>query len=232
MGNREIVLDTETTGFHAGQDRVTEVGAIEVIDFNPTGRYFHSYIYSGVKIPQKVIELTGITNEKLVNKPEFKDIAEDLMDFIGDSKIVAHNADFDKRFINMELKLSRMETTEDDVWIDTLAIAREKYPGKKASLDMLVKKFKIDGSLRETHGAVVDALLLSKVYKSMCMEELSLIDAMEPKKETAYFISKPAVQRSRKLKSLVTPVEKHNHREFIMSIKRDYGKRMLWEKYW
>jgi DNA polymerase-3 subunit epsilon len=164
---REICFDTETTGTSIEKgDRVIEIGALELVDHIPTGKTFHEYIYPEREVPAEAIAIHGITNEFLSDKPKFYEIAQKWIDFVGEDGIfVAHNASFDMGFINMELHKCGYKTYEDkDRVIDTLAIARKKFPGQHNSLEALCKRFDIDDSARTYHGALLDAELLAEVY--------------------------------------------------------------------
>ena len=164
---REICFDTETTGTSVEKgDRVIEIGALELVDHIPTGKTFHEYIYPEREVPAEAIAIHGITNEFLSDKPKFYEIAQKWIDFVGEDGIfVAHNASFDMGFINMELHKCGYQTYDDkDRVIDTLAIARKKFPGQHNNLDALCKRFDIDNSARTYHGALLDAELLADVY--------------------------------------------------------------------
>jgi len=162
---REIVFDTETTGFHAlGDDRITEIGCIEVIDWLPTGEQFHTYLDPERDVPEKVTEITGLTTEFLKGKPKFKEQAQAFLDFIGDSTLIAHNARFDEGFINAELERAGFKALPKSRFKDTLAMAHAKFPGSPASLDALCKRFGISLSSRDKHGAIIDSELLAAVY--------------------------------------------------------------------
>ncbi|MBQ9271005.1 MAG: DNA polymerase III subunit epsilon [Alphaproteobacteria bacterium] len=163
---REICFDTETTGTSAEHgDRVIEIGALELIDHIPSGKTFHEYINPEREVPEEAIAIHGITNEQLADKPKFYEIAQKWIDFVGDDGIfVAHNAKFDMDFTNMELKKCGFATYDNDRVIDTLAIARKKFPGQHNSLDALCKRFGVDDSARTFHGALLDAQLLAEVY--------------------------------------------------------------------
>lgn len=161
---REIVLDTETTGFNPEDGhKIVEIGAIEVINRLPTGRSYHQYINPEREIDASAIRVHGITNEKVSGMPIFSDIAQDFLDFIAGDPIVAHNAQFDVRFLNHELNLADFDTMPNEV-VDTLAIAREQFPGSQVSLDALCRRFEVDLSDRTFHGALLDAQLLAAVY--------------------------------------------------------------------
>ena len=164
---REICFDTETTGKYPDNgDRIVEIGALELVDHIPTGKVFHEYINPEREMSDEVIAVHGITNEQLSDKPKFYEIAQKWIDFVGDDGIfVAHNASFDMNFINMELKKCGYKTYDDsNRVIDTLAIARKKFPGQHNSLDALCKRFNVDDSARTFHGALLDAQLLYEVY--------------------------------------------------------------------
>ena len=163
---REIVFDTETTGFsHKKGDRMIEIGCVEVENRIQTGRFFHRYMNPQRYISKHAIAVHGLTEQFLADKLLFKDIAEDLIEFLGDSNLIAHNAKFDIGFLNFELSNAGFAPLENKV-IDTLTIAKEKFPGSPTSLDALCKRFKIDLNERklEKHGGLLDAKLLSKVY--------------------------------------------------------------------
>ena len=164
-GVREIVFDTETTGFDAkGDDRITEIGCIEIIDLLPTGESFHAYLDPQRDVPAKVTEITGLTREFLDGKPLFKDVAQEFLDFIGDSQLIAHNADFDRGFVNESLIRAGFDPIPTSRFTDTLRIARAKFPGSPASLDALCKRFDVSLASRDKHGAIIDSELLAQVY--------------------------------------------------------------------
>ena len=162
---RELVLDTETTGLdHENGDRIVEVGIIELNNYLSTGSYLHYYINPEKKSNIEAEKIHGLSAEFLSNKPKFADIADKLMDFIGDSKVIIHNAPFDLGFLNAEFTKCDLKELKDDQVIDTLIIAKKKYPGQSVSLDALCRRLDIDLTGREKHGALLDAKLLSKVY--------------------------------------------------------------------
>lgn len=164
---REIAFDTETTGLDwAGDDRIIELGAVELINHIPTGKTFRRFINPGRKVSQATIRITGITDEDLQDKPPFEDpsIVSSFLEFIGDATIIAHNAGFDRGFLNAELKRCKRDPIPEIRWIDTVQIARKKYPGAPASLDALCKRFDISLASRTLHGALLDAQLLATVY--------------------------------------------------------------------
>ena len=162
---REIIFDTETTGlsFSSG-DRLVEIGCIEMVNRVETGRTFHAYVNPGQPMPAKAQEIHGLSDAFLADKPLFSAVVDDLLDFITDSPLVAHNAGFDFAFLNGELKLCGRPVVAVSRMIDTLAIAKVRHPGAKHSLDALCGRFGIDQSRRVFHGALLDAQLLSQVY--------------------------------------------------------------------
>lgn len=162
---REIVLDTETTGLdHENGDRIVEIGIVELKNYVQTGEYFHYHLNPERDSDPKALKIHGLTKEFLSNKPKFNEIVEDFLDFISDSKIVIHNAAFDIGFINAELGKCKLDSINSDKVIDTLFLAKKKYAGQSLSLDALCRKFSVDISNREIHGALKDAKLLAQVY--------------------------------------------------------------------
>jgi DNA polymerase-3 subunit epsilon len=162
---REIVLDTETTGLEPEQgDRIVEIGAIELWNHLPTGRVFHQYVNPERAMPQDAFEVHGLSDDFLRDKPPFRDIAAGLVEFIADARLVIHNAAFDIKFLNAELGWLKLPPISWDRAVDTLAIARTKFPGAPASLDALCRRFGVDNSGREKHGALLDSELLAEVY--------------------------------------------------------------------
>jgi DNA polymerase-3 subunit epsilon len=162
---RHIVFDTETTGFEAeGADRIVEIGAIELINYVPTGKTYHQYINPERDIPVGASNIHGITEDKVRHMPTFSEIVGAFQEFISDSPLVAHNAEFDMRFINAEFKRFGFTVLPATRFIDTLAIARKLFPGAPASLDALCKRYNVDASTRIFHGALLDSQLLAEVY--------------------------------------------------------------------
>ncbi|QMW22942.1 DNA polymerase III subunit epsilon [Sandaracinobacteroides saxicola] len=162
---REIVLDTETTGFDpANGDRMVEVAAVEMVERVLTGRHFHCYFNPERDMPAGAEAIHGLTSDFLADKPRFAEKAADLMRFIGEAPIVAHNAGFDWRFLTFELERAGHGALPYERMVDTLEIARRRFPGAKHSLDALCQRFGIDRSMRVKHGALIDAELLADVY--------------------------------------------------------------------
>ncbi len=179
---RQIVLDTETTGLESSRGhRIIEIGCVELNHRRKTDRYFHHYLNPERDVEDGAYDVHGISNEFLNDKPMFRDIAQELIDFIKDSELIIHNAPFDIGFLNAELQLmgEKWGKVEDYcIVIDTLAIAREKHPGQKNNLDALCQRYEIDNSQRDLHGALLDAQILVDVYLAMTggQTDLSLDD--------------------------------------------------------
>lgn len=172
---REIVLDTETTGFEPAEGhRIVEIGAIELLNHMPTGRVYHQYINPERAMPKEAFEVHGLGDDFLSDKPPFAVVGTAFLDFIGaDSRLVIHNAAFDMKFLNAELGWANLPIIAMDRALDTVAIVRRKFPGSPASLDALCRRFAIDNSAREKHGALLDSELLAEVY-------LELIGGRQP----------------------------------------------------
>ena len=228
---REIVLDTETTGLDP-QDghRIVEIGAVELHNHVPTGNVYHQYINPLITMPDQAFAIHGLSDEFLSDKPKFSEIAKEFLDFIGSAKLVIHNAAFDIKFINAELKRIDKEEITFDRATDTLAIARKKFPGSPASLDSLCRRFKIDNSARVVHGALLDSQILAEVY-------LELVGGKQPdfalnianvsnENNNSIFHEKRAWVRKEKLKSRLTTEEKANHESFI----KELGNTSMWSK--
>ena len=165
---REIILDTETTGLDPAKGhRIIEIGCVELLNAIPTGETFHVYIDPERDIPEEAFRVHGLSAEFLAGKPVFAKIAGDFLTFAGDAKIIAHNAEFDLRFLNAELALLDIEPIAGDRVIDTLALARRKFPGAANSLDALCVRYGIDTSRRTKHGALLDAEILAEVYAEL-----------------------------------------------------------------
>ncbi len=168
--SRQIVLDTETTGLEPLQGhRIIEIGCVELIDRRPTGNDFHQYLQPDREIDAGAVEVHGITNEFLRDKPRFEDVVQDFMDYIQGAELIIHNAPFDVGFIDAELKrLGGWKALESYCTVtDTLVMARNKHPGQRNSLDALCGRYDIDNSQRQKHGALLDAEILAEVYLAM-----------------------------------------------------------------
>jgi len=171
----EVILDTETTGLsNTEKHRIVEIGCVELKNLIPTSRIFHEHINPEREVSEEAFKVHGYTEKFLSDKKKFVEIADKFLDFIKDKKLVIHNAGFDLSFLNYELKLIKYKEIDKNNVIDTLEIARQKYPGAQNSLDALCKRFNIDNSKREKHNALIDCHLLKDVY-------INLIDQKEPK---------------------------------------------------
>ena len=170
---KEVILDTETTGLSVKEGhRIVEIGCIELENFIPTNNNFHCYLNPERKVSEKAYEIHGYSDDFLSKQKKFSEISEEFLSFIKDKKLIIHNADFDINHLNNELKLLGLEKIKNEI-VDTLLLARDKFPGSQVSLDALCKRYRIDNSRRNKHTALVDCDLLSKVY-------INLIDQREP----------------------------------------------------
>ena len=222
---RQIALDTETTGINTSDGhRIIEIGCIEMENRRITGKEFHCYINPEREIDEGATRVHGLTYEKLKNEPLFKDIKSDFMNFISDSELIIHNADFDVGFLNYELSLVKSSNVIEDkaLILDTLKMARNMHPGKKNSLDALCNRYEIDRSMRQVHGALIDADLLAKVYLAMTggQETFVLNEAKGHDKEEKLKIQK---ENSFSLKVIkATSSELDAHENFLSEL-RDKG---------
>lgn len=227
---REIVLDTETTGFKPEQgDRIVEIGAVELWNHVATGKTYHQYINPERSMPKEAFEVHGLGDEFLRDKPVFKDIAQDFLDFVQDSKMVIHNASFDMKFLNAELGWVNKPTLPMHQAIDTLAMARTKFPGSPATLDALCRRFNIDNSSRTLHGALLDSEILAEVYLELIGGKqpdfgLSLMSAQNNAEGGAS--GWKTYQRPTKLQSRLTQQEKQAHDEFVQKL----GDEAVWKR--
>ncbi|EEW24886.1 DNA polymerase III subunit epsilon [Rhodobacter ferrooxidans] len=171
---REIVLDTETTGFEPSEGhRIVEIGALELFNHLPTGRTFHKYLNPERSMPKEAFDVHGLGDDFLRGKPLFRAVAREFLEFIGDATLVIHNASFDMKFLNAELAAANLPLLPFERALDTVLMARKKFPGSPASLDALCRRFGVDNSGREKHGALLDSEILAEVY-------LELIGGRQP----------------------------------------------------
>jgi len=234
---RQIVLDTETTGLEpANGHRIIEIGCVELVDRRLTGNNFHQYVQPDREIEQGAVEVHGITNEFLSDKPRFGDIAEDFVAYVRDAELIIHNAAFDVGFLNYELGLWKegAPAIEDLCAVtDTLAMARSLHPGQRNSLDALCKRYEVDNSQRNLHGALLDAEILADVYLAMTGGQVSLFLAAQgptgggPVRET--------VKRLPPNRPPLTVVRAESeelavHRERLADIDKVSGGECLWLK--
>lgn len=214
---REIVFDTETTGFGVEEHRVIEIGCVEMINRLPSGKFFHIYLNPERDIDFGATKVHGITNDKVANAPLFKDIVQELLDFFGDSPLVAHNAEFDYSFMNKELERVGLPPLTNPM-VDTLVLARQKLPGQRHNLDSLCKFYGIDNSGRTYHGALLDAQLLADVYVEMHggLQAGFELNAAKDSDEDVVFVEEHfAVVESANIVVMATDEEIALHKAFI-----------------
>lgn len=227
---REIVLDTETTGLDARNgDRLIEVGCIELVNHIPSGREFHRFINPEDRpVHPEAEAVHGISTAFLADKPLFKAVCAEFMEFIGDAQLVIHNASFDMGFLNMEMKRLGRPPIPMDRAVDTLAIARRKHPAGPNTLDGLCKRYGIDNSKRTKHGALMDAELLARVYVELIGErQAGLGLATESQAAAAEAMHEKVGPRPAPLPSRLTPQDEARHAEFVKSL----GDKAIWLKY-
>tara|TARA_B110000116_G_C16619142_1_gene482961 strand:+ start:164 stop:835 length:672 start_codon:yes stop_codon:yes gene_type:complete len=220
---KEVILDTETTGLsvHDGH-RIVEIACVELNDFMPTKNKFHSYLNPEKKVSEKALEVHGYTDEFLSKQKKFSDIVDEFLNFIDNKKLIIHNAQFDLAHLNNELALLGKKKINSENVIDTLALARDKFPGSPISLDALCKRYKIDNSKRAQHTALIDCDLLSKVY-------INLLDQKEPslnfKNEDSLEMETNAKESDQYYKKIIKPTEDEiaQHKEYLKkSLKKNY----------
>ena len=217
----EVVLDTETTGLSVKDGhRIVEIGCLELDNLVPNGKKFHCYLNPQRKVSEKALEVHGYTDEFLSTKNRFEEIADEFLNFIKGKKIIIHNAEFDLSHLNNELRLINKKKIENEI-VDTLSLARDKFPGSSISLDALCKRYRIDNSRRTHHTALIDCELLSKVY-------INLIDQKEPTFDLSDQSVQNLEQTSGKIlyyKKVVKPTDKEleNHKKYLKTnIKKNF----------
>ena len=219
----EIVLDTETTGLSVKEGhRIVEIGCIELNDFVPTKKVFHSFLNPERKVSESAFKVHGYTDEFLSKQKKFIDIAQDFLNFIDKKKIIIHNADFDLSHLNNELSLAGLPKINKDNVIDTLDIARDKYPGSGASLDALCKRFRIDNSKREKHNAIIDCELLSKIYVNLLDQKEPSLKFSSGEEIKIELTKKEKIKHSKKVVE-ISSEEQNFHKSFLKShLKKNY----------
>lgn len=234
---RQIILDTETTGLlpEAGH-RIIEIGAVELIDRRFTGKTFHQYINPNRKVEAGALLVHGIDNEFLADKPVFANIVDEFINFITGSELVIHNAPFDVGFLNYEFRLIDSDAKSIEHYatvFDTLAFARKKYPGKKNSLDALCKRYNVDNTKRELHGALLDAYLLSEVYLLMTSGQMNLFEdnIINQKASRQKNISGQQDNKNKRFSKVIHPNEEEEvaHKVMLDKIKR-ISQKAVWEE--
>ena len=218
---KEVILDTETTGLLVKDGhRIVEIGCVEIEDLIPTKKKFHCYLNPERKVSEKALEVHGYTDKFLSDKKRFREIVDEFLNFINGKRLVIHNAEFDLSHINNELDMIGKEPIKNEV-IDTLSLARDKFPGSSTSLDALCRRFRVDNSKREQHSALVDCDLLTKVY-------INLIDQKEPTldfQKNDNLIKKNFNENISYFKGVIKPSkeELENHGRYIKtSLKKNY----------
>jgi len=229
---REIVLDTETTGFEPKQGhRMVEIACVELQDFLPTGRSFHVYIDPERDMPPEAEKVHGLSAAFLKGKPKFADadVAEAFVEFVGDAALIAHNAGFDRNFVNFELERCGRAIIPEGRWIDTLALAQKRFPGMYNSLDALCKRFNISLAEREKHGALIDAKLLASVYLELQGGRERKLELTPTRLKTAVAAAAQAIygSRPRPLAPRSTAAERERHREWVEKTLKD---KAIWLK--
>jgi len=210
----EIVLDTETTGLSVRDGhRIVEIGCVELENQIPTKRFFHCLLNPERKVSEEAFKIHGYSDEFLLNKKKFSQVVKDFLEFIGDKKLIIHNADFDLSHLNNELTIIGSSTIKKSRVIDTLELAREKFPGSAINLDSLCKKFKINYSKRQRHNALVDCELLSKVYINLIDQKEPTLDFTEKEKEILNINLNNLIY----CKKIINPTqaELNNHKEYL-----------------
>jgi len=230
MAIREIVLDTETTGLSASKgDRLVEIGCVELINHIPTGKTFHKYCNPERDMPEGAFKVHGLSEEFLSDKPLFKSVAQEFIDFIEDSVLVIHNAPFDMGFLQAELEWSKFAPIQNNV-IDTVLLAREKHPGARVNLDALCRNYGIDLSRRTLHGALLDSEILAEVYLELIGgRQVAFSLAQDSSDDQGITISQRDVkQRAAPLPSRINEKQRQSHKDFVAGI----SDTPLWQKYW
>jgi DNA polymerase-3 subunit epsilon len=226
---REIVLDTETTGLDSlNGDRLIEIGCVELLNHIPTGRTFHKYVNPRRAVSFGAADVHGLSDEFLSGQPYFEDIADEFCDFIADGVLVAHNAGFDRAFINLELGLCKRALVEEHRFLDTLLLARRRHPNGPNSLDALCARYGIDNSARVKHGALLDAEILAEVYLELLggRQATLALGSLGGMTGTAAAIRVVAPRRN-PLPPRLTPEQRLGHAAFV----RGFPTEPLWARY-
>ena len=210
---KEIILDTETTGLSVKDGhRIVEIGCIELDDLIPTKKTFHCYLNPERKVSEKALEVHGYTDEFLSSKKKFKEIVEEFLNFIDGKRLIIHNAEFDLSHLNNELKIIGKKKIDNEI-IDTLILARDKFPGSSTSLDALCKRYRIDNSKRTQHTALIDCDLLSKVYINLIDQKEPTLNFNNESKNKIEFSDTKVLYYKKVIK--LTDKEKQNHSKYL-----------------
>ncbi len=226
---REIVFDTETTGLdHANGDRLIEIGCVELLNHIPTGRTFHRYVNPRRAVSVGAVAVHGLTDDFLRGQPPFEDIVDSFVEFVGDSPLIAHNAGFDRGFINMELGLCSRATLAERRFVDTLLLARRRHPNGPNSLDALCARYGIDNSARTLHGALLDAEILAEVYLELLGgRQATLALGVRHRDGATFALARSIEARPHPLTPRLTPDDARTHAAFIAGL----GDAPLWARY-
>ncbi|PZX45860.1 DNA polymerase-3 subunit epsilon [Roseinatronobacter thiooxidans] len=228
---RELVLDTETTGFEPGEGhRIVEIGIVELVNLMPTGRTYHQYINPKRPMPPEAFEVHGLGDDFLRDKPVFDQIVDAFLEFVADDRLVIHNAAFDMKFLNAELGWAGRPVLPFERAFDTLTLARKKFPGSPASLDALCRRFSIDNSSRTKHGALLDSEILAEVYLELAggqQPDFALSSRPAQGSAGAGQRAAPLPRRPSPLPSRVTEDERAAHAAFVAAM----GEAAVWGKY-
>ena len=226
---REIVFDTETTGLDPYQgDRLVEIGCVELLNGFPTGKSFHRYLNPERDMPDAAFQVHGLSIDFLRDKPFFADVCDEFLAFIGDAPLVAHNAMFDLGFINAELERCKKVALQRERLVDTLMLARRRYPGGPNGLDHLCTRFSIDASRRTKHGALLDAELLAEVYVELTGKRQARLGLIEAPAGVTQQIIVTVRVRPAPLAPRITDAERDAHLAFVATL----GEKAIWKDYW
>jgi len=226
---REIVFDTETTGldFQSG-DRLIEIGCVELLNHIPTGRTFHCYINPRRAVSDGAVAVHGLTDDFLRGQKPFEDVVEAFGEFVGDSQLIAHNAGFDRSFINMELTLCGRPLLEDHRFVDTLMLARRRHPNGPNSLDALCARYGIDNSARTLHGALLDAEILAEVYLELLGgRQATLALGTLDRARATFALARKIEPRPRPLTPRLSDADSATHAAFVAKL----GENAMWRRY-
>jgi DNA polymerase-3 subunit epsilon len=225
---REIVFDTETTGLDPSKGhRIVEIGAVEISNLIPTGRTFHFYLDPERDMPEEAFKVHGLSSAFLTGQKKFREIAAAFLEFVGDGQLVAHNAEFDMRFVNAELAILGLPAIGPDRVVDTLAIARRLHPGAANSLDALCQRYGVDLSRRDKHGALLDSYLLAEVYAELMGGRQSALVLQTVAAAAQELAGDLLRSRPAPLAPLLTEAERAAHERFVAGL----GKEPIWLRY-
>ena len=218
---KEIVLDTETTGISVKEGhRIVEIGCIELDNLIPTKNKFHCYLNPERKVSEKAFEVHGYSDSFLSDKMKFGEIADDFLQFIKDKRLIIHNAEFDLSHLNNELKILGKENIDNEI-VDTLSLARNKFPGSQISLDALCKRYRIDNSKRVQHTALIDCDLLAKVYINLIDQKEPTLDFKNKEEEVSKLNTGKVIYSTKIIKP--SPEELKNHQIYLKtSLKKNF----------